>query len=118
MIQIARLLGVLGVLMILATGCQSTNRAMGENRSDATITAAVKERIVKDRTANLTDVNVDTRDGTVYLRGQVPTIEDKVRAARLARDVQGVDRVINDLRVTAAMAPSSTDTTRDSTLMR
>jgi osmotically-inducible protein OsmY len=97
---------VLSLLVTLVAGCQSANRMMGEKRSDASVTSAVKERITQDRTANLTDINVDTRDGTVYLKGEVPTMEDKRRAGRLAQDVSGVDRVINDLRVSSSTIPS------------
>jgi osmotically-inducible protein OsmY len=106
--QIFSTAALLSLFITLMVGCQSMNRSMGENRNDASVTAAVKERITQDRTANLTDINVDTRDGTVYLKGEVPTFEDKRRAERLAQDVSGVDRVINDLRVSSStMSPRS-----------
>jgi osmotically-inducible protein OsmY len=109
--EILRSAAVLSLFVTLVAGCQWANRTMGsENRSDATVTAAVKERITQDRTANFTDINVDTRDGTVYLRGEVPTMEDKRAAERLAQDVSGVNRVVNDLRVSStSMSPRSSD---------
>jgi hyperosmotically inducible protein len=103
---------VLALLLTVVAGCSSTNRTMGDRRTDSSITAAVKEQLVRDRTANLTRVDVDTRGGTVYLNGEVPTMDEKARAGQIARQTSGVSHVVNDLRVTSmAMAPARTDAT-------
>jgi hyperosmotically inducible periplasmic protein len=101
---------VLAVLVTLVAGCSSANRNLGDRRTDSSITGAVKEQLVRDRAANLSRVDVDTRGGTVYLTGEVPTIEDKNRAGQMARNTSGVSNVVNDLRVTSmSMAPTATD---------
>jgi osmotically-inducible protein OsmY len=90
------------VLGVLAAGCsstRSTGRTVGDNIDDATILASVKTKLVADKPANLTRVNVDVTNGTVYLTGNVDSAEQKVRAERLAQEVRGVRRVVNNLAV-------------------
>jgi osmotically-inducible protein OsmY len=67
--------------------------------SDMSITAAVKERLAADRFANLMRVNVDTSGGIVYLNGVVPSLDHKIRAEQIARQVGGVTQVVNNLQV-------------------
>ena len=52
-----------------------------------------------DRTANLARVRVDTTEGTVYLNGVVPSPDHKIRAEQIARDVRGVNQVVNNLQM-------------------
>jgi hypothetical protein len=47
----------------------------------------------------LTPVNVDTRQGVVELNGTVDTNAAKLRATELAQQVDGVRRVVNNLKV-------------------
>lgn len=89
----------LAVLTAL-TGCQSlTGKTAGENIDDATITAAVKSKLVADKATNLTRVDVDTNSGTVYLNGSVETAEQKAKAEQLAWQAKGVKNVVNNLQV-------------------
>ena len=89
----------LTVLTALA-GCQSlTGKTAGENIDDATITASVKSKLVADKLANLTRVDVDTDNRTVYLNGTVETAEQKAKAEQLAWQVKGVKNVVNNLQV-------------------
>jgi hyperosmotically inducible protein len=66
---------------------------------DAAITAAVKSKLVGDKAANLTRVDVDTNNATVYLNGVVETPEQKTRAEQLAWQAKGVKSVVNNLQV-------------------
>jgi len=89
----------LAVLTALAA-CQSmTGKTAGENIDDATITAAVKSKLVADKPTNLTRVDVDTNNGTVYLNGTVETAEQKAKAEQLAWQAKGVKNVVNNLQV-------------------
>jgi len=89
----------LTVLTALA-GCQSlTGKTAGENIDDATITASVKSKLVADKLANLTRVDVDTDNRTVYLNGTVETAEQKAKAEQLAWQAKGVKNVVNNLQV-------------------
>jgi hyperosmotically inducible periplasmic protein len=59
----------------------------------------VKSRLVADKPANLTRVDVDTNNGTVYLNGTVETPEQKSRAEQLAWLAKRVKSVVNNLQV-------------------
>ena len=84
-------------------GCQSTTgRTAGQTIDDASITAAVKGKLVAEKMSNLVRVDVDTNRGTVYLTGVVETPDDKDRATQLARAVDGVRDVVNNLQVQRA----------------
>ena len=57
------------------------------------------EQLAGERMGTLTQVNVETVRNTVYLTGVVPTADDKKRAADLARGVNGVKDVVNNLQI-------------------
>jgi hypothetical protein len=67
--------------------------------SDASITAAVKTRLAGTSPATLLKVDVDTTNGVVELNGTVDTERTKQRATEQAREVDGVRRVVNNLKV-------------------
>ena len=95
-----RTLAAVLVLVALVTGCRSmTGKSAGTNADDATITASVKTKLVADKASNLTRVDVDTNNGTVYLNGTVDSAEQKARAEQLAWQAQGVKSVVNNLQV-------------------
>ena len=90
------------MLMVALTlsACQSmTGKSAGTNVDDATITASVKSKLVGDKPANLTRVDVDTNNGTVYLNGTVDSAEQKTKAEQLAWQAKGVKSVVNNLQV-------------------
>ena len=67
--------------------------------SDASITAAVKTRLAGTSPATLLKVDVDTKQGIVQLNGTVDSDKTRQRATELAQQVEGVRRVINNLKV-------------------
>jgi hyperosmotically inducible periplasmic protein len=88
------LLIVLGALLALASvNC--------ENRSvaDSAITAAVKSKLVVENESSAGNINVDTHGGVVTLTGVVWREADKEQAERIARNTEGVTRVINNITV-------------------
>ena len=88
------------LLSVLAVGCRSTTgQSVGQNIDDKTILASVKTKLVAEKVSNLTKVNVDVTNGTVYLTGNVDSAEQKSRAERLAHDVKGVRSVVNNLQI-------------------
>ena len=89
------------VAVVLAAGCQSLAGPRIEPRvgDDSAITAFVKIRLVADRTANLTRLDIDTNRGTVFLSGAVDTAEQRERAEQFAWQARGVKDVVNALRV-------------------
>jgi hyperosmotically inducible periplasmic protein len=90
---------VLAALLIV-TGCTAmTGQTAGENVDDATITATVKSKLVADKAANLTRIDVDTTNKVVSLNGVVETPEQKARAQQIASQVSGVRNVKNNLQI-------------------
>jgi len=98
-----RALNTIAIVLMLASlvaGCQTmTGKTAGENIDDGTITASVKSKLVADKASNMTRVNVDTNNATVYLNGTVETPEQKARAEQLAWQVKGVKSVVNNLQI-------------------
>lgn len=93
-------LAVVAVILSLLSGCRAmTGKSTGQTVDDAGITASVKSKLVADKAANLTRVDVDTNNGTVYLNGTVETPEQKTRAEQLAWQASGVKAVVNNLQV-------------------
>jgi hyperosmotically inducible periplasmic protein len=94
----------LGMLVFagLLAGCQSmSGQTTGEYIDDAGLTAAVKARLANNQVSSMGRVGVETVDGVVYLTGVVRSGPDRAEAARLARQVDGVKRVNNNLTVQA-----------------
>lgn len=83
------------------TGCSSTStrESTGEYIDSSAITAKVKSELIKDDTVRARDVEVETFRGTVQLSGFVDTEAQKERATAVARSVQGVRDVKNNLIV-------------------
>lgn len=95
-----RAVAVALVVLAVLAGCRSlTGQGGSANADDATITASVKSKLVAERAGNLTRVDVDTNNRTVYLNGTVDSAEQKARAEQLAWQAQGVKSVVNNLHV-------------------
>jgi hyperosmotically inducible protein len=95
-------MAVLAIVVLLAACQSSTGKTLGENIDDAGITTAVKAKLAAEKISTLTRIDVDTNQGVVALNGTVKTVEDKVRAEQIARQVKGVRDVVNNLRIQAA----------------
>jgi hyperosmotically inducible protein len=94
-----KFLAVILVTLSLA-GCQAmTGRTTGENVDDSTITASVKTKLAGDKLSSLTRIDVDTTNSVVSLNGVVESAEQRARVEELARQVEGVKSVKNNLQV-------------------
>jgi hyperosmotically inducible protein len=87
---------LLGALL-LAVSC-----ATFDPREDLRIEAEVKARLVAEKGANLTRIDVMSTQGTVYLSGTVESAASRGKAEVLASQVRGVTRVVNKLEVRRA----------------
>jgi len=67
--------------------------------ADGSITTAVKTRLMKDKVARGTSIDVDTKDGVVTIAGTVPAEADKLRIGKLVTRTTGVKSVVNNLTV-------------------
>jgi len=101
---VSRFMSVAVLLAVLLPGCIAlTGKTAGRNVDDTVITTQVKTKLATDQAAStLTKIDVDTNRGTVSLNGNVESAAEKQRAAELARQVEGVKEVINNLQVQAS----------------
>ena len=66
------------------------DRTVGERIDDAGITAKVKNRLLEDPAVKGLKIDVDTREGVVYLTGSIPGAGERDRAVQIARATEGV----------------------------
>ena len=89
--------GVVSVIDMISTRTPSGNgnapdpdRTAGETLDDSGITASVKGRLLDDPQVKGLRIDVDTRDGVVFLTGSVGSDVERQKAIQLARDTKGV----------------------------
>jgi osmotically-inducible protein OsmY len=92
---------VAGAGLLTISGCASTETqsSTGEYIDDTLITAKVKTAIMNDPDLKVTEINVETFKGVVQLSGFVSSRAQIDRAVVVAREVNGVTSVKNDMRV-------------------
>jgi osmotically-inducible protein OsmY len=88
-------------ILATALGCASgpKDRSTGVYIDDATVSSRVKTAIFKEPNLKVAQINVETFGGQVQLSGFVSSQEEKTRAAEVAKSVQGVKSVKNDIRL-------------------
>jgi osmotically-inducible protein OsmY len=69
---------------------------------DAAITAAIKARHAEDDAVHAFSIGVETVNGEVQLSGFTPSAKEKARAEEIAKGVDGVRAVRNDIIVRTA----------------
>lgn len=77
---------------------QKTDQA-GQSIDDAAITTTIKAKLVADDELKAIDINVDTDGGIVTLTGAAPSATAVERATTIARGVDGVSNVKNQLTI-------------------
>lgn len=80
---------------------KDAGNAVAAAADEATITAAVNAALIKDTELSALKINVDTKSGVVTLSGDAPNASAKDRATDIAKAVQGVTSVNNNLMVKA-----------------
>jgi osmotically-inducible protein OsmY len=71
----------------------------GEAITDAWITTKLNADFVNEDTLKGSDINVDTKDHVVTLKGTVASAAGKARAEEIAKTTKGVNRVVNTLTI-------------------
>jgi hyperosmotically inducible protein len=71
----------------------------GQDIDDSVITTSVKAKLMDDPTTKAYQINVGTEKGVVQLTGFVDSTAMKTQAAAVARSVDGVKSVRNDLEI-------------------
>jgi hyperosmotically inducible protein len=76
---------------------KETAGTAGEVVTDSWITTKLKADFVNEDTLKGSDINVDTNNHVVTLKGTVASLAGKTRAAEIAKTTKGVTRVVNEL---------------------
>jgi osmotically-inducible protein OsmY len=86
----------------VSTGCAAGDKyhqSTGEAIDDHGISSRVKHALANDGEYKYDDVQVTTFKGTVQLSGFVEAGSQKSRAGELAKGVEGVQEVVNNITV-------------------
>ena len=83
------------LLAMLLVGCATTGDYLG----DARTTSKVKTAIYNEPELKVMSIHVATEEGVVTLSGTVKSRAERSKAVQVARKVEGVKQVKNDLTV-------------------
>ena len=93
---------LIAALMLSAVAGCATNaqqESTGQYIDDTVITTSVKAAILNDPTLKVAEINVETFKGVVQLSGFVRSQDNIATAMNVARSVNGVKSVKNDMRL-------------------
>jgi osmotically-inducible protein OsmY len=71
----------------------------GEVVPDGWISTRIKTKFMGEKSLRESDIKVDTNDHVVTLTGTAATPEARAKAVQIAKDVEGVNRVVDKLMV-------------------
>jgi osmotically-inducible protein OsmY len=77
---------------------QKTETA-GQYLDDSVVTTRVKAAIFKEESLKSLQINVKTYKGQAQLSGFVDSVQNVIKAGEVARGVEGIESVKNDLTV-------------------
>ena len=83
----------------VADQMRDSARGAGEAITDASITAAVKTKMLADSTVSGLKIDVDTTEGVVTLIGNVASSAEKRKAMEIAKETDGVKSVKDQLKI-------------------
>ena len=89
------------LIVTLVVGCASTAKqeGTGEYVDDTVLTTKVKAAIFNEPSLKSAEINVETFKGVVQLSGFVSSAAAETTALAVARKVEGVKSVKNDMRL-------------------
>ncbi|MDO8777257.1 MAG: BON domain-containing protein [Burkholderiaceae bacterium] len=92
---------VAAVALLTATGCAVTRgqETVGAYVDDTTITTRVKARFIENKDVDASSIRVETLKGTVMLSGFAKNATERSTAESVARSVNGVKSVKNEITV-------------------
>ena len=92
---------VTAVALLTVTGCAVTRgqETVGAYVDDAAITTSVKARFIDNKDVDASSIKVETLNGTVMLSGFAKNMTEKNTAESIARRVNGVKSVKNEIAV-------------------
>ncbi len=89
------------LLLASLVGCSATpsGESTGQYLDDMIITSSVKAAILNEPTLKVRDINVETFKGIVQLSGFVAAPDSMATAVKVAKNINGVKSVRNELRL-------------------
>jgi hyperosmotically inducible protein len=88
-----------GSLLTLSGAADNTVPGGAQARNDTAVTAKVKALLLRDQRIRGLDIQVETQQGLVRLGGFTRNALEKQLAAEIARSVDGVREIRNDIRI-------------------
>jgi len=87
--------------LLTATGCAVTRgqETTGAYIDDAALTTRIKARFIENKEVDAASIKVETLNGTVMLSGFAKNSAERSTAERIARGVNGVKSVKNEIAV-------------------
>ena len=82
-----------------ATVASDTANTAGDKLQESAVAAKIKAKMALDDHVKARAINVDAAGSIVTLTGVVASADERQRALRLARDTEGVTRVVDRLQV-------------------
>ena len=100
-IHIALSAALTAVVLLTSTGCAVTRgqETVGAYVDDSVITTQIKARFVDSPIVGAAAISVETLNGTVMLSGFAKSGTEKAEAERIAKDVNGVKSVKNEIAI-------------------
>ena len=99
------LTGALAALLVLSLPACVQNRTLGEGIDDVGADLNIKQRLLRDRTIDTSDVDVSIFEGRVLLAGTVPSEDHRLRLVAKARAVPSVREVIDEVQIGGQTKP-------------
>jgi osmotically-inducible protein OsmY len=92
---------VAAVALLTVTGCAVSRgqETVGAYIDDAGITTLIKSRFVENKQVDAASIKVETLNGTVMLSGFAKNADERIVAGNIARNVNGVKMVKNEITV-------------------
>lgn len=89
------------LLVLTASGCAVTRgqETVGAYIDDTTITTQIKSRFVENKEVGAASIQVETLNGNVMLSGFAKNATEKASAETIARKVNGVKSVKNEIAI-------------------
>ncbi len=89
------------VALLTASGCAVTRgqETVGAYVDDATMTTQIKARFIDNPQVDAASIHVETLNGTVLLSGFAKNATERMTAEEIARKVNGVRSVRNEIAV-------------------
>ena len=92
---------ITAAVLLTATGCAVTRgqETVGAYVDDTGITTLIKSRFIENKSVDAASISVETLNGTVMLSGFAKSGNERMTAENIARGVNGVKMVKNEIAV-------------------